>query len=465
MSSKCVSSLLNLESLSTTALHGSEATTHVHATATASAAGSLGGTVETAGSLSLLLLTLGVADSLIDGEDGNCGLGGSSQNIDSYDLGLPNKELHHIVDFAAENVNALPSALFTVNVVDLSELVKHVSAVHARVVGKGLGDDLKGLGVTIKDELALTLDASQLLTEESGEFHLNCTTTSNDGVSLDGAEHDHDSVIQGAAGLLNVLGSTTSEDHGDGLALHALGEHVVSFTAELNFLELAALSHDFLGDAVNGGLNLGAGGLGDGLQIPHGDAASAENVSVGEVLGGQVTDGQLGEDDLGAGLDDGVKLVVDDLPLGVNNLLEVVGVLEADLGGVLLSLELKLEVQAENGGVLEALGLLLETSVGEGLFEADTLNKEGVGNGATGDLLDTDVVLVLVFTEVHHRVDDHLGEELLLASDNLTVQGGGGALHEQVTLFSLGLVSNLVRDLLNAFNAHLLGLAVTGHDD
>jgi len=349
--------------------------------------------------------------------------------------------------------------------VDLSELVEHISAVHAGVVSKDLGDNFKGLGVTVKDELALALDASQMLTEESAEFHLNCTTTSDDGVSLNCAEHNHNSVIQGTAGFLNVLRSTTSENDSDDLGLVALGEHVVSFTAELNFLELAALSHNLLGDAVDGSLNLGTGGLGDVLEIPHGNATSAENISVSEILSGQITDGELGEHNLGAGLDDSVELVVNDLPFGVNDLLEVLGVLEADLSGVLLGLELKLEVQAENGRVLEGLGLLLETSVGESLSEANTLNEEGVGNRATSDLLDTDVVLVQVFTEVHHGIDDHLGEELLLASNNLTVQGGGGALHKQVTLLSLGLVSNLVGDLPNAVNAKSLSLTVTSHDN
>jgi hypothetical protein len=421
LSSKCVSSLLNLESLSTATLHGSKATSHVHASATASA-GCLRGAVKAASGLSLLLLTLGVADSLINREDSNGGLGGSGQHINSYDLGLPNKELHHIVDFTAENVNALPSAFFTVAGVDLSELVEHISAVHAGVVGKGLGDNLKGLGETIKDELTLALDASQLLAEVSAEFHLNCTTTSNDGVSLNCAEHNHNSVIEGTASFLNVLSSTTSEDYGDGLALEALGEHVVSFTAELNFLELAALSQNLLGNAVDGSLNLGTGGLGDVLEIPHGDTTSAENISVSEVLSGQVTDRELGEHNLSAGFDDGIELIVDDLPFGVNDLLEVLRVLEADLSRVLLGLKLKLEVQAKNLRVLEALGLLLETGVGESLSEANTLNKEGVGNGTTSDLFDTDVVLVQVVTKVHDGINDHLGEELLLASNNLRVQ-------------------------------------------
>jgi len=202
----------------------------------------------------------------------------------------------------------------------------------------------------------------------------------------------------------------------------AIGEHVESFTSELNFFELAAFSHNLLGNTVNGGLNLGTSGLGDVLEIPDRDTTSAENVSVCEVLSGQVTNGHLGENDLGSRLDDSVKLVVDNLPFGVNNLLEVIGVLEADLSGVLLGLKLKLQVQAEDVGVLEALGLLFETSVGEGLLEADTFNKEGVGNGATSDLLDTNVVFVQVTVEVHNGIDDHLGEELLLASDNLAVQ-------------------------------------------
>ena len=103
----------------------------------------------------------------------------------------------------------------------------------------------------------------------------------------------------------------------------------------------------------------------------------------------------------------GLKLLVDDLPLGIHNLLEVFGVFETDLSRVFFGLERELQVEAQDFGVLKGLGLLFETSVGECLSEANTLDQERVGHRAASDFLDADVVLVQVFAEVHHSVDNN----------------------------------------------------------
>ena len=82
--------------------------------------------------------------------------------------------------------------------------------------------------------------------------------------------------------------------------------------------------------------------------------------------------------------------------------------LDADFGVVLLTLELELDVQANDLGVLEGLGLLLETGVGEGLLECDTVDKQGILQGATGDLLDTnESVVEVVLVEGKDGVDNH----------------------------------------------------------
>lgn len=151
-------------------MHDLHSTAHAHSATTAST--STGG-LRTAGarqatsSLCLLLFTLGVADGLINGKNGGSSLCGSSHNIDSYDLGLPDKELEHVVNFAAQDVNTLPAAFLALHGVDLSELVKHVSSVHTRVVSQLLGDDFKSLGETINNELLLALDVSEVVAEES----------------------------------------------------------------------------------------------------------------------------------------------------------------------------------------------------------------------------------------------------------------------------------------------------------
>jgi hypothetical protein len=81
---------------------------------------------------------------------------------------------------------------------------------------------------------------------------------------------------------------------------------------------------------------------------------------------------------LGARLHNLVELVIDDLPLGVDDRLVLQRVGETDLGAVLLVLELELDVEQNDQRVDERLGLLLKTGVGKGLLEGDALDEEGL---------------------------------------------------------------------------------------
>jgi hypothetical protein len=91
---------------------------------------------------------------------------------------------------------------------------------------------------------------------------------------------------------------------------------------------------------------------------------------------------------------------------------------DADLGIVLLGLELELDVEAEHLGVLEALGLLLKTGIRKRLLEGDAPDEERVLHATAGHLLDADQVLIeVVLVEAEDGVDDHLAEEGLLRMD------------------------------------------------
>jgi len=182
-------------------------------------------------------------------------------------------------------------------------------------------------------------------------------------MSLNGTQNNHNGVVEGAGCLLDVLGSATSKDEGHSLGGRALFKHVVAFIANLPLFKLAAFAHNLVRDAEAGSLNLSASCLSDMVHIMWGNAASAENVSVGKELSCQVTDGHAGKNNLGASLLDSLKFVIDDLPFGVNDFLEVVRVLETDLSRVSLGLELELNVKQDNLGVLELLGLLLEAGI------------------------------------------------------------------------------------------------------
>ena len=181
---------------------------------------------------------------------------------------------------------------------------------------------------------------------------------------LDGSEHDHNSVVDGTTRLLDVLSGTSSEYNCDGLGTDALSHHVVAFVSKLNFFELSASTKHTVVNAVDCGLQDSASGLAHTLQIALIDTASAEQASVSKVLGSQVTDVQLRQNDLGARRYDFIKLVVDDFPLSIHNFLEIIRVLKTNLCAVFFSLKLELEVEADNFGAIgEALGLLLEASV------------------------------------------------------------------------------------------------------
>lgn len=144
-------------------------------------------------------------------------------------------------------------------------------------------------------------------------------------------------------------------------------------------------------------MNLATGGFSNALQILDGDTTSAEDVSVREVLSGKIADRQLRKNNLSARVYNNVELVVDDLPLGIDNFLEVVGIFQTDLSGVLLCLQFKFQIQNQDLRVQERFRLLLKTCIREGLLKADALDKEGVSNGAASDLLYSDVGLVKIF--------------------------------------------------------------------
>jgi hypothetical protein len=99
--------------------------------------------------------------------------------------------------------------------------------------------------------------------------------------------------VDGSLGFLNELIGSSSDDDSAGFGIGASGEEIEAFGADLNFLELAADSEGILADVVAGVVEYGSSGFGDAFQVVIGDTAGAENISVSEVLGGQISDGQF----------------------------------------------------------------------------------------------------------------------------------------------------------------------------
>lgn len=91
-------------------------------------------------------------------------------------------------------------------------------------------------------------------------------------------------------------------------------------------------------DVCAGGLNGGSDGLHHPLHVFLRDTARTEDVAVGEVLGCEISDGELGEDNLGSGLVQGFHLLEDDLPFGVDYCLVFGNLLNPDFRIILLAL-------------------------------------------------------------------------------------------------------------------------------
>src|SRR5579859_3797789 len=82
-----------------------------------------------------------------------------------------------------------------------------------------------------------------------------------------------------------------------------------------------------------GCLNTAPYGGNNAIEVVGGDATSTENVSVGKVLGGEVADGEFGEDDFCACCGDCFEFLENDLPFCVDDSLVFLSKLGLNLKG------------------------------------------------------------------------------------------------------------------------------------
>lgn len=218
----------------------------------------------------------------------------------------------------------------------LSQFVEHVSWVHSWIVCQLFWNNFKSLSKGVDDQLCLSTDLSKVLSQVSWKFHLDGTTSSNYGIGLNGSSDNHNSIIKWSFSLINILICTTSKYDCAWFSGWAFCEKIVSFASELNFFELTADSEDIFSDSVCGCLDDTTSWLWNSVEVVTWDSTSAEKVSVGEVLGGQVSNWELWQNDLSTWCDDSVKFVVDEFPFGINDFLIVIGVIKSDFSVLFL---------------------------------------------------------------------------------------------------------------------------------
>lgn len=138
------------------------------------------------------------------------------------------------------------------------------------------------------------------------------------------------------------------------------------------------------------------------------------------VLCSKVTNGKLAENNLRSCLVDSIKLVEDDLPLGIDNGLVFRDLFNTDLRIIPLALQLQLDVQTDNSGLLEVLGLLLKAGIGEGLLKSDAIDEERVLESTTGNLLHTDQLFIkVVLIQRKYSIHNHYNTVSLAIDANL----------------------------------------------
>lgn len=409
----------------------------------------------------LWLRALLISDGLVDAENQAAGLGGGLEGVDLDQSRLPDKALNHVGDTFVLEINTGPGCALAVL---HAQFVEDIGGVEAGIVAQLAGDDLQSLGKGLDDGLLLVLDVLVgVLMQVGRDLHLDGTATANHHAVLNSTLDNHDGVVQRALNLGDKLLSATAQHQRAGLGLGAVLEKVESLATNLALLKDATGAEMLVQDVGAGRLNDGTGGLDDALHILRGDTASAEDVAVSKVLRGEIANGKLREDYLGTSGGNGLELLVDDLPFGVDNSLIVGDLLNTDFGIVLFGLELELDVQAHNLGLLESLGLLLKTGVREGLLESDTVDEARLGEGAAGNFLDANQLVVqIVLVEREDGVDNHYGtlaetrlgdellwptlcEELSVAFDELAGHGSAGQLVEGIALVGVvGGNSNLL---------------------
>lgn len=118
-----------------------------------------------------------------------------------------------------------------------------------------------------------------------------------------------------------------------------------------------------------------------------------------------------------------LEFFINNLPLSVNNALEILYIAYPDFGIFFLRLELKFDLQNDDLRVGKLFGLLLKTCIGEGLFEGDPAHQKRVINRSTCDFFDTDQVLIKqVSVQLLNSGYHDLSEKLLVAREKFRVQ-------------------------------------------
>lgn len=279
---------------------------------------------------------------LVDAQYKTRSLGRSRDRVDLDNGRLPHGGRVVVGNVLAVNVHAVPETALGVL---LTQLVEYVGGIEAGVLAQLTRYDLERARQRRHDHLLLARDRSRIVAQVLGDLHLDGTAAGHDRVVLERTAHDHDGVVERTLGLLDELLGTAAQNERARFSLRTTREDVVPLAADLLFLEDLARAEHARCQVLHGRLDRAAARFHRSLEILLDHSTGAEHVSVGKVLRGHVADGQPAEHNFGAALVDLLELVVQDLPLGVHDVLILVDRVDADLGVVAFRFQLELDVQ------------------------------------------------------------------------------------------------------------------------
>lgn len=186
--------------------------------------------------------------------------------------------------------------------------------------------------------MLLSFNLSALVSEQFGKLHLHCTSASNDLVVLHDSPHNHNGVIETSLRLLQKLLGASPKQNGCGFTLGTTSKNVISFLTNSSLFEDPTKTQALLSEVCYRCLDDCTSGLLHSFDILLGHSSGAENVSISEVLRGEISDRKLREDDIRSRLMDLLQLVVDDFPLGIHDALKLLWILYPDFRCVFFSL-------------------------------------------------------------------------------------------------------------------------------
>lgn len=203
--------------------------------------------------------------------------------------------------------------------VTLTEFVEDIRGIKPSIVTQLTGNDFQGLGISGNDHLLFSFNGARDTAEVLGEFHFSGTATGNHRLVFDGATDNHDGIMEGALDFSNELLGTTTENQSASLGLGTALENVVALSTDLLFLKDFTGPEVMRGNVIHRSLNGSTNGFDSANHVPTSNSTSTENVSIGKVLSGEVSNWEFGENDFGTSGNDFFQLVVNDGPLSINN--------------------------------------------------------------------------------------------------------------------------------------------------